>query len=46
MNELKALLKSRTPLYGQADVTIDTSTLAIDEAVERVFNKVADPKSG
>jgi XRE family aerobic/anaerobic benzoate catabolism transcriptional regulator len=43
MSELKALLKSRTPLYAQADVTIDTSTLAIDDAVEKVFNQVVDP---
>jgi XRE family transcriptional regulator, aerobic/anaerobic benzoate catabolism transcriptional regulator len=43
MNELKALLKSRTPLYAQADVTIDTSTLAIDDTVEKVFNRVVDP---
>jgi XRE family transcriptional regulator, aerobic/anaerobic benzoate catabolism transcriptional regulator len=43
MNELKALLKSRTPLYAQADVTIDTSTLAIDDTVEKVFNQVVDP---
>lgn len=43
MSELKALLKSRTPLYAQADVTIDTSTLTIDDAVERTFEKVVDP---
>jgi XRE family aerobic/anaerobic benzoate catabolism transcriptional regulator len=43
MNELKALLKSRTPLYAEADVTIDTSTLTIEDAVSRVFDRVVDP---
>ncbi|MEO7113121.1 MAG: shikimate kinase [Polyangiaceae bacterium] len=43
MNELKLLLKSRTPLYAEADVTIDTSTLTIEDAVARVFDKVVDP---
>jgi len=43
MNELKALLKSRTPLYAEADVTIDTSTLSVDDAVARVFEQVIDP---
>jgi XRE family aerobic/anaerobic benzoate catabolism transcriptional regulator len=45
MNELKALLKSRTPLYAEAFATVDTSKLAVDDAVERVFHKVSDPKS-
>lgn len=43
MNELKALLKSRTPLYAQAFATVDTSKLAIDDAVARVFDEVVDP---
>jgi XRE family aerobic/anaerobic benzoate catabolism transcriptional regulator len=43
MNELKALLKSRTPLYAQAYATVDTSKLAIDDAVGRVFDEVVDP---
>lgn len=42
MNELKLLLKSRTPLYAEADVTIDTSTLAIEDAAARVFDKVVE----
>jgi XRE family transcriptional regulator, aerobic/anaerobic benzoate catabolism transcriptional regulator len=43
MNELKSLLKSRTPLYAQAFATVDTSKLAIDDAVEKVFDEVVDP---
>lgn len=36
MNELKALLKARAPLYAQADITIDTSSLSPEDAVSRV----------
>ena len=36
MNELKQLLASRTPLYEQADVTIDTSERPVDDVVERI----------
>jgi XRE family aerobic/anaerobic benzoate catabolism transcriptional regulator len=36
MNELKQLLASRTPLYEQADVTIDTSSLTPAKIVARI----------
>lgn len=36
MNELKQLLTSRTPLYEQADVTIDTSGLTPSKIVSRI----------
>jgi XRE family aerobic/anaerobic benzoate catabolism transcriptional regulator len=36
MSELKGLLEARRPLYGQADLTIDTSRLAVGEAVRRI----------
>ena len=40
MSELKALLVKRTPLYAQASHTIDTSSIALDETVERVLKAV------
>lgn len=36
-SELRALLALRTPLYAQADLTIDTSGLSLDEATRRVL---------
>jgi XRE family aerobic/anaerobic benzoate catabolism transcriptional regulator len=36
MNELRELLTTRTPLYEEADLTVDTSTLARDAVVERI----------
>jgi XRE family aerobic/anaerobic benzoate catabolism transcriptional regulator len=33
MAELKALLRSRTPLYAQADHVVDTSLLGFDGSV-------------
>lgn len=41
MSELKALLKSRAPLYARANITIDTSAFSIGEAVDRVVGSVA-----
>jgi XRE family aerobic/anaerobic benzoate catabolism transcriptional regulator len=38
MNELRQLLTSRTPLYRQADVALDTSGLSLDEVVEIIVN--------
>jgi XRE family transcriptional regulator, aerobic/anaerobic benzoate catabolism transcriptional regulator len=37
MNELKQLLTSRTPLYEQASVTIDTSGRSIDDVAGRIL---------
>jgi XRE family aerobic/anaerobic benzoate catabolism transcriptional regulator len=39
--ELRALLKSREPLYSQAELAVDTSRLGIDGAVEEIARKVA-----
>jgi XRE family aerobic/anaerobic benzoate catabolism transcriptional regulator len=36
MNELKQLLAARTPLYEQADVTLDTSSRTPTDVVERI----------
>ncbi|MBN9164678.1 MAG: helix-turn-helix domain-containing protein [Myxococcales bacterium] len=36
MNELRQLLTSRTPLYEQADVTVDTSGRTVTDVVERL----------
>lgn len=36
MNELRQLLAARTPLYEQADLTLDTSGHAVDDIVERI----------
>ncbi len=36
MNELRALLKARKPLYAQAAHTVDTSSMTLQEAVEEV----------
>lgn len=36
-SELRALLALRTPLYAQADLTVDTSGLSLDEATRRVL---------
>lgn len=36
MNELRQLLTSRTPLYEQADVTLDTSGRTVTDVVERI----------
>jgi XRE family transcriptional regulator, aerobic/anaerobic benzoate catabolism transcriptional regulator len=41
MNELRALLKKRTPLYSQADHVVDTSGVDLEEAARRVALRVA-----
>jgi XRE family aerobic/anaerobic benzoate catabolism transcriptional regulator len=40
MNELKALLRAREPLYAQAAHVIDTSSDEVDETLERVLGAV------
>jgi XRE family aerobic/anaerobic benzoate catabolism transcriptional regulator len=40
MSELKELLEARRPLYGQAELTIDTSRLGIGAAVQRIARRV------
>jgi XRE family aerobic/anaerobic benzoate catabolism transcriptional regulator len=39
-DELRALLKTREPLYAQADLSVDTSRLGVAGAVEEIFRKV------
>ena len=41
MSELKALLRERKPLYAQATHIVDTSSLALEETVDRVLDAVA-----
>ncbi len=41
MNELKQLLAHRTPLYGQADVVVDTSGQAVDDVVDQIASHVS-----
>jgi XRE family aerobic/anaerobic benzoate catabolism transcriptional regulator len=40
MNELRALLGARAPLYLQADATVDTSSRPLASVVERVLHAV------
>lgn len=40
MNELRQLLASRTPLYEQADVTLDTSKQELSHVVEGIVTRV------
>ena len=37
MQELRAILASRAPLYGRARVTVDTSGIAVEAAAERLL---------
>jgi len=39
--ELRALLKSREPLYSQAELSVDTSRLGVEGAVQEIARKVA-----
>jgi XRE family aerobic/anaerobic benzoate catabolism transcriptional regulator len=41
MQELRAILKSRAPLYARARVTVDTSGIAIEAAAERLIAAIA-----
>jgi len=44
MSELKALLRTRRPLYALADHVVDTSSASLDEAAVRVVSSVAESK--
>jgi XRE family aerobic/anaerobic benzoate catabolism transcriptional regulator len=44
-NELRALLAMRTHLYAQADISVDTSGLTVDEATQAVLRAVLGPRS-
>ena len=39
--ELRALLKSREPLYAQAELAVDTSRLGVAGAVEEIVRRIA-----
>ncbi len=40
MEELRALLASRSPLYEQADQNVNTSSLSVEEAVEAIASSL------
>ena len=44
MSELKALLRSRRPLYALADHVVDTSSATFEEAATRIVAAVRNPK--
>jgi XRE family aerobic/anaerobic benzoate catabolism transcriptional regulator len=41
MQELRAILASREPLYGRARMTVDTSGIAVEAAAERLVAAIA-----
>ena len=41
LSRIRALLTQRARAYAQADLTIDTSALSIDEVVERLWDKLS-----
>jgi|GEM_PF-63198 len=43
MSELKSLLRARKPLYALADHVVDTSSLALDGAIDRVVGLARAP---
>jgi XRE family aerobic/anaerobic benzoate catabolism transcriptional regulator len=45
MSELKSLLRERKPLYAQATHVVDTSSVALDETVERVLKAVREVRT-
>jgi len=46
MNELRALLRARRPLYERADHVVDTSALGLDRAVDRVVRVAREATAG
>ena len=46
MNELKALLRARKPLYGLSDHVVDTSSATFDEAASRVVAAIMPRRTG
>ena len=41
LTRIQALLAQRAPAYAQADLTIDTSRLSVDEIVERIWRQLS-----
>lgn len=46
MDELKAMLKSREPLYSQAEMTVDTSKHSPEQSVSLILHALADSLQG
>ena len=46
MDDLRTILVAREPLYGKADVTVDTSGLTIEQSIVALRNAVAADPSG
>ncbi|HWP84984.1 MAG TPA: shikimate kinase, partial [Terriglobia bacterium] len=46
MDEMKALLKTREPLYAQAEITVDTSKHSPEESVALIREALADSWRG
>jgi XRE family aerobic/anaerobic benzoate catabolism transcriptional regulator len=44
MQELRAILTSREPLYARARVTVDTSGIAVEAAAEKLVAAIAPKK--
>jgi XRE family aerobic/anaerobic benzoate catabolism transcriptional regulator len=44
MQELRAILQSREPLYARARVTVDTTGIAVEAAAERLVGAIEAPK--
>ena len=44
MTELKALLRTRKPLYARADHVVDTSSATFEEAAARIVAAVTETK--
>jgi XRE family aerobic/anaerobic benzoate catabolism transcriptional regulator len=43
MEDLKRILEARAPLYAQADRTVETAGLAIEESFDRLLEAVTQP---
>jgi XRE family transcriptional regulator, aerobic/anaerobic benzoate catabolism transcriptional regulator len=46
MDELKALLRTREPLYAQSEMVIDTSKHTIGESVSLIVKRIGEPGIG
>jgi XRE family aerobic/anaerobic benzoate catabolism transcriptional regulator len=44
MQELRAILTSREPLYARARVTVDTTGIGVEEGAERLVGAIAPGK--
>ena len=46
MDDLRRILAERTPLYSRADLTIDTSGVSVEEALEELIARLSTPSAG